>query len=116
MERGPGAGDRRCLPRKSWRGERGDEALDAALAAAFRSYGPAARGKRPLWLSGAHDPVAGAGALRKTQGAYLSPHGRTRAAGGLSAHGETHAGKPRRAAQLWRLLAADPTRRMGQAE
>ena len=111
-----GRSDRRRLPRQDRHRQRGDQAVDAALAAALRPDQPAARGERPLRLSGAHDAVARAGALREAQGAHLSAHRLARAARGLSRHGEEDPGGARRDARVRAVRQADPQAGLGEAE
>src|SRR6185436_16141526 len=96
--------------------ERGDQAVDAALAAALRPYQPATRSERPLRLPGAHDAVARAGAVRAAQSSYLSADRLARAARGLSRHGEEDAGRAGRHARVRAVRQADSQAGLGEAK
>ena len=123
-----GCGARRRLAREM-RGQarhrhRGSQAHQPDFAAAVRSDQPAARSQRTLRFLRARDAVAGAGALRKAQGADLPAHRRARAAGGLSAdsqidHGNAGRQSPRQGRGrrgLCAVRAPGIEGRLGQAE
>ncbi len=105
-----------ALPRQERRSARGDQALDAALAAAVRSDQPAARSERSLRLSRAHDLVVGPGPVREAQGADLSAYRFSCAARGLRIHGEGHPEGAGRHRGVFDLREADSEAGLGQAE
>ncbi len=114
--RGPRPRDRRALRRQAGHGHRGDQAVDAGRAASLRPDQPAARSQRPLRPVGAHDAVARAGAVRKTQGPDLSANRFARAARGLPAHRQGDDGSAARVQRLRGVRRPDPQVEMGQAQ
>ncbi len=78
---------------------RGGQTHQPDFAAAVRSDQPAARSERTLRLLRAHHAVAGAGPVRKAQGADLPAYRCARVAGRLSADGQIDHGNARRQSQ-----------------